>query len=158
MFIVGVCCFISTFFGFSTYIFYPAVEPLTQALHTTKSLINLTNVPFQVVAGLAPAIVGCTADFYGRRPVYNVSLILFTASNIGLALLTSYPALLGRRMLQIVGASGKFVLSNDVLLSINHGFRYNCSCLWCYCRRDSSGRSGSDYRIIECLVCLPESL
>ena len=106
MFLVGVCCFISTLFGVSTYIFYPAVEPLTQALHTTKSMINLTNVPFQVVAGLVPAIVGCTADLYGRRPVYNVSLVLFTASNVGLALLTTYPALLGLRTLQIAGASG----------------------------------------------------
>ena len=111
IFTIGICCFVSTFFGFCTYIYYPAVEPLIRALHSTESLINLTNVPFQIAAGLAPAIVGCTADFYGRRSVYIVCLLIFTASNIGLALIKSYPALLGLRMSQMAGASGIILIT-----------------------------------------------
>lgn len=98
--------FAAMFSGLSSFIYYPTIQPLANALDTTVELINLTITSYQIVSGVAPSIIGDMADRTGRRPVYIVAFTIYTAANLGLALQSSYPGLLVLRMVQSAGSSG----------------------------------------------------
>nr|KMM66556.1 hypothetical protein CPAG_02894 [Coccidioides posadasii RMSCC 3488] len=106
------------FSGLSTFIYYPAVVPLSRDLSVSLELINLTITSYLVVAGVAPAFMGDMADQTGRRPVYLLTFSLYVAANIGLALQSSFPALLVLRMLQSAGSSGTFAAAYGVIADI----------------------------------------
>ncbi|KAL9581378.1 MAG: hypothetical protein Q9212_003931 [Teloschistes hypoglaucus] len=99
----------ATFSGLSSFIYYPALNPLATDLHTSIELINLTITSYLIVSGFAPSIIGDLADRTGRRPLYLVAFTVYFAANMGLALQDSYAALLVLRMLQSAGSSGEFV-------------------------------------------------
>ncbi|KAI9781779.1 MAG: hypothetical protein M1839_005772 [Geoglossum umbratile] len=106
------------FSGLSSFIYYPAITPLSKTLKTSIELINLTVTSYMIIAGVAPSITGDMADQSGRRPVYIASFALYFASNIGLALQSSYPALLVLRMLQSAGSSGMFAVAFGVVADV----------------------------------------
>ncbi|KAL8764377.1 MAG: hypothetical protein Q9184_000082 [Pyrenodesmia sp. 2 TL-2023] len=98
------------FSGLSSFIYYPAVSPLAESLDTSTGLINLTITSYLIVSGLVPSIIGDLADRTGRRPLYLLTLAVYFAANIGLALQNSYPALFVLRMVQSAGSSGSPLL------------------------------------------------
>ncbi|TPX23112.1 hypothetical protein DIZ76_012434 [Coccidioides immitis] len=106
------------FSGLSTFIYYPAIVPLGRDLSVSLELINLTITSYLVVAGVAPAFMGDMADQTGRRPVYLLTFSLYVAANIGLALQSSFPALLVLRMVQSAGSSGTFAAAYGVIADI----------------------------------------
>ena len=110
--------FAAMFSGLSSFIYYPAISPLADALRTTVELINLTITSYQLVSGIAPSLIGDMADQTGRRPVYIGAFVVYTAANIGLALQSSYPALLVLRMVQSIGSSGK--IHEQHLVCVDH--------------------------------------
>jgi hypothetical protein len=91
----------------SSYIYFPALVPMASDLGVSLALINLTVTSYLIVAGIAPAFMGDIADQGGRRPAYILMFTLVFGSNIGLALQNSYGLLLGLRMVQSAGSSGK---------------------------------------------------
>lgn len=106
--------------AFSTlcsYIYYPALVPIASELHVSITLVNLTITSYLLVAAVAPAFMGSMADQSGRRPIYMLMFVLFIGANIGIALQTSFPALLVLRMVQSAGSSGVFdFLRGQVML------------------------------------------
>lgn len=78
-------------------------------------MINITVTIFLVIQGIAPSFVADIADRQGRRPMYILCYIIFTAANLGLALQNNYVALLILRMLQAAGSSGTVALANGVV-------------------------------------------
>lgn len=77
----------------SSFIFLPAIDALSQSLHTSVERVNLTITSYMIVAGVAPAIMGNMADTTGRRPVYLLIIGIYCAANVGLALQTAWVAL-----------------------------------------------------------------
>lgn len=102
--------FAAMFSGLSSFIYYPALQPLATDLGVSLELVNLTITSYLVVAGLAPSVIGDMADHTGRRPVYLATFTIYLAANIGLAVQRSYAALLVLRMVQSVGACGKSIV------------------------------------------------
>jgi len=92
----------------SSYIYFPALVPMAADLGVSVALVNLTVTSYMVIAGVAPAFMGDLADQGGRRPAYILMFVLVVASNVGLALQNSYPALFVLRMVQSAGASGEW--------------------------------------------------
>ena len=90
----------------SSFVYLPALVPISADLNVSLFLINLTVTSYLVVAGVAPAFMGDMADQNGRRPVYILMFSLMIAANVGMALQTSFPALLVLRMVQSAGSSG----------------------------------------------------
>jgi MFS family permease len=90
----------------SSFIYYPAIASIASSLHVSIELLNLTITSYLVVSGIAPTLLGDVADMIGRRPVYLSILSIYVGANIGLALVSSYAALVVLRMLQSFGASG----------------------------------------------------
>lgn len=98
--------FAAMFSGLSSFIYFPDISPIADALKTSVELINLTITSYQIVSGVAPSIIGDMADRIGRRPMYITVFTIYTSANVGLALQNSYPALLVLRMIQSAGSSG----------------------------------------------------
>ncbi|KAK8034978.1 hypothetical protein PG993_009973 [Apiospora rasikravindrae] len=110
--VVWTASFAAMFSGLSSFIYYPALQPLATDLRVSLQLVNLTITSYLVVAGLAPSLIGDMADHAGRRPVYIVVLTFYFGANIGLALQDSYAALLVLRMVQSAGSSAYGVISD----------------------------------------------
>lgn len=100
--------FAALFSPLSSFIFFPAVDALSKSLHVSVEKINLTITSYMIVAGIAPAIMGDLADMTGRRIVYLLTLSIYCAANVGLALQHSWTALFILRMLQSAGGAGMF--------------------------------------------------
>lgn len=98
--------FAAMFSTLSSYIYYPAIVPISRDLGVSVSLINLTVTSYLIVAAVAPAFMGDMADSSGRRPIYVVMFVLSISANVGMAVQKSFVALLLLRMIQSAGASG----------------------------------------------------
>ena len=90
----------------SSFIYYPVILQLAESIHTTIEKINLTVTSYMVVSAVAPAVVRDAADMLGRRRLYIVTLFVYLMANVGLAVQSSFLALLSLRMLQSAGISG----------------------------------------------------
>jgi hypothetical protein len=99
--------FAALFSPLSSFIYYPAITSLSKDLRVSIESINLTITSYMIVSGIAPAIIGDLADITGRRWIYILTLLIYCAADVGLALQRSWPALLVLRMVQSVGSSGK---------------------------------------------------
>lgn len=113
--IVLIVAFASIFSPLSSFIYYPALTAVANDLHTSLSKINLTITSYMIVSGLAPMIIGSIADQIGRRPVYLLMFFTYVVANVGLAVQTSYPALLLLRMLQSAGGSATIGIGYGVV-------------------------------------------
>ncbi|KAK1704977.1 major facilitator superfamily domain-containing protein [Colletotrichum lupini] len=113
-----VASFGAMFSTLSSYIYFPALAPMAVDLNVSVALINLTVTSYLIIAGIAPAFMGDIADQGGRRPAYILMFTLVVASNIGLALQNSYPALLILRMVQSAGASGSYGAAYGIVADI----------------------------------------
>ena len=90
-----------------SFIYFPALKFLSERFSVSVGQINLMITSYMAVATVAPTLVGDLADILGRRLAYLVTLSLFVTSNICLALAKSYSQLLGLRVLQALGVSGR---------------------------------------------------
>ncbi|KAK7914230.1 hypothetical protein PG985_011933 [Apiospora marii] len=116
--ISSLASFGAMFSTLSSYIYFPALVPMANDFKVSLTLINLTVTSYLVIAGIAPAFMGDLADQGGRRLAYMIMFVLFFASNIGIALQTSYAGLLVLRMVQSAGSSGTYGASYGVLADI----------------------------------------
>lgn len=105
----------SVYSPLSSFIYYPALTAVANDLHTTLSKVNLTITSYMIVSGVAPMILCSIADHLGRRPVYLLMFFMYVVANVGLALQTSYPALLLLRMLQSAGGSATIGIGYGVV-------------------------------------------
>ena len=102
--------FAATFSPMSSFIFFPAVNALSKSLHVSVERINLTITSYMIIAGIAPAVVGDLADMTGRRTVYLITMGIYCAANVGLAVQNSWIVLFLLRMLQSAGSAGIYAL------------------------------------------------
>jgi len=111
--IVFLTGYTAMFSPLSSFIYYPAITPITpilESLHVSIELINLTITSYLVVSGIAPALLGDMADIVGRRLIYLAVITIYVGANVGLALSSEYATLLILRMVQSFGASGRYNL------------------------------------------------
>lgn len=105
--VVLLVAFTASFSTLSSFIYFPAITPLANSLHTTLGKINLSVTSYMIISAVIPSIVGNAADTSGRRPLFLITLTTYFVANIGIAVQSSFPALLMLRMLQSAGISGK---------------------------------------------------
>lgn len=92
----------------SANIYFPALNYIAEDLRVSLELINLTITAYLICQGIVPYIIGSLADVLGRRPLYLAVFAIYLAANVGLALQTSYPALMVLRIIQSSGSSGRY--------------------------------------------------
>lgn len=106
--VICLVAFAASFSTLSSFIYFPAITPLANSLHTSPGKINLSVTSYMIVSAVIPSIVGNAADTCGRRPLFLFTLAIYFVANIGLAVQNSFPALLTLRMLQSAGISGRY--------------------------------------------------
>ncbi|RAK81365.1 MFS general substrate transporter [Aspergillus fijiensis CBS 313.89] len=89
----------------ATNIVLPVLPILQQNYGVSTTQMNLLVTVFSLVQGITPALMSSLSDLQGRRLAWMLTLALYTAANIGLALQNSYPALIILRCLQSLGSS-----------------------------------------------------
>ncbi|KAF1948790.1 MFS general substrate transporter [Byssothecium circinans] len=115
VFLVSVSALISPF-GATT--FYPVLNVLSDVLHVTPTMTNISITTYMIAQAIAPALIGGMSDNSGRRLSFIVCFVIFIVANIGLALQTNYIALLMLRILQACGCSAAISLSVAVVADI----------------------------------------
>ncbi|KAH6636428.1 major facilitator superfamily domain-containing protein [Chaetomium tenue] len=116
--ILCLASFAASFSPLSSFIFFPAIDDLAQALDVSVGKVNLTITSYMIVAGLAPAILGDLADNIGRRMIYLFMMIVYCIANTGLALQTNWTALFLLRMLQSTGSAATIALGYGVVSDV----------------------------------------
>lgn len=110
--------FAAMFSTLSTFVYLPALTPISRDLSVSITLMNLTVTSYLVVAGIAPAFIGDIADQSGRKPVYILMFLFMLAANLGMANLTGWSVLLVLRMILSAGASGTVSVAYGVVADI----------------------------------------
>ncbi|KAB5562817.1 major facilitator superfamily domain-containing protein [Coniochaeta sp. 2T2.1] len=103
------------FSSLSSFIYFPAIPAIAADPNESIGRINLTVTAYLIMSGIFPSIVADAADTMGRRPVFIVTLAVYVAANIGLALQTSFGLLFFLRMAQSAGISGSYAVTYGVI-------------------------------------------
>lgn len=109
--IVFLVAFTGWFSTLSSFIYFPAITALSTDLNTSIKKINLTITSYLLASAVIPSIVGKAADTSGRRPIFIVTLAVYLAANVGLALQSSFAVLFVLRMVQAAGITGIVIYS-----------------------------------------------
>lgn len=103
------------FSPFTAFIYFPALQSISQDFAVSAELMNLTVTAYLLVQGIVPSILGDLSEGIGRRPVYLLCFTLYCAASLGLVFQRNYAALLVLRMLQSAGSSGTIALAYGVI-------------------------------------------
>lgn len=113
--IIALVALAGWFSSLSSFIYFPAIPSIAMDLGESIERINLTVTAYLIMSGIFPSIVADAADTMGRRPVFIVTLAVYVASNIGLALQRSFGLLFFLRMAQSAGISGSYAVTYGVI-------------------------------------------
>ncbi|KAF2109371.1 major facilitator superfamily domain-containing protein [Lophiotrema nucula] len=116
VFLVAISALISPF---GATLFYPVLNVLSDELHVSPAMINISITTYMIAQAIAPSIIAGMSDNGGRRLSFVVCFVIFVVANIGLALQTNYAALLILRMVQAAGCSASIALSIAVVADIS---------------------------------------
>ncbi|KIE03091.1 Major facilitator superfamily domain, general substrate transporter, partial [Metarhizium majus ARSEF 297] len=89
--------FSTIFSPFSSFIYLPAITPVTKSYHRSLGEINLT---------------------IGQRPVYALTFSIYLGANVGLALQHNYAAPIALRALQSTGSSATVAIGSAVVANL----------------------------------------
>ncbi|KAF9888849.1 hypothetical protein FE257_008218 [Aspergillus nanangensis] len=103
---------------FAAGVYYPALNPLSEALGVSKVKINLTVTSYMLAQGLTPLLTGNLSDQYGRRPVLLLCLLATLGVNVALACQTNFVALTVLRCLQSFGGSGAVSVAGGTIVDV----------------------------------------
>jgi multidrug resistance protein len=99
--------------------YFPLLPLLREQFQASAQAINLTITIYIVFQALSPALFGPFSDSAGRRPTYLITLLIYSAGNLGLALnKDNYAVLIVLRALQSLGASAAFAVSYGVVADV----------------------------------------
>ncbi|KAL7415549.1 major facilitator superfamily domain-containing protein [Mrakia frigida] len=85
--------------------FFPSIPNIATDVGSTQEVINYTVAIYLLALGAAPLIWAPLSGFYGRKPIYLVSLPIFVAASIGVSFSTNLGALIAARIFQAIGSS-----------------------------------------------------
>ncbi|KAJ2697634.1 hypothetical protein H4218_003843 [Coemansia sp. IMI 209128] len=89
----------------SANMYYPSIQRVRDDLHATQSSVTWTVTSYIIAMAVFPLIWSNLADQFGRKPVYALSMLVYTCGSIGCALSQSLAALIASRVVQSAGAS-----------------------------------------------------
>ncbi|EIW66819.1 hypothetical protein TREMEDRAFT_13664, partial [Tremella mesenterica DSM 1558] len=119
--IVSLGALASLFSPISTNIYVPAIPTLVEEFQVSSEKISLTVTIFLIFQAVTPAFWGTAADSFGRRPVYFITLLIFTLACVGTALCPTrdYWLLMLMRILQATGGSATVAIGTGVISDVS---------------------------------------
>ncbi|SJL07196.1 uncharacterized protein ARMOST_10539 [Armillaria ostoyae] len=117
-FVLGVISSGSMIAGFGANIQNPAIEDMERDLPATSGQISLSISLFIALQGVTPLLWSSISEVKGRRFVYLVSLLIFTAGSIVVATSKTIGLVIGMRCLQALGSSAVMTIGAASLADI----------------------------------------
>ncbi|KAI1178949.1 major facilitator superfamily domain-containing protein [Nemania sp. FL0916] len=100
-------------------IYFPLLPLLRKQFDASAQAINLTLTIYIIFQGISPVIFGPLSDYYGRRPLFLITLLLYVVGNVGLSVNDrNYAVLLVLRAVQSLGASAAYAISFGVVADL----------------------------------------
>ncbi|KAH9921917.1 MFS general substrate transporter [Amylocystis lapponica] len=93
----------------------PAIPQIARELGTTGSIVNLSVSLSMVSAAITNMLWATYSGYYGRRPIFLVSLPFLCAGSLGVALCWSIPTLMMARVVQAFGAASGMSVGAGVI-------------------------------------------
>src|SRR5437763_11910277 len=112
--VLGICCMSLLIVGLDTTIVNVALPAIHRDLHASVSGLQWTIDAYTLVLASLLMLAGSTADRLGRRRIFQIGLLVFSAGSLLCGLAPSLNALVAARVLQAVGGS----MLNPVAMSI----------------------------------------
>ena len=112
--ILGICCLSLLIVGMDVTIVNVALPAIEHDLHATLAGLQWVVDAYTLVVASLLMLSGALSDRFGRRRVFQIGLLLFTAGSVLCSLAPSIGALVAFRAMQGLGAS----MLNPVALSI----------------------------------------
>ena len=100
----------------------PAIPHMAANLSTTKELVNLTLVGYNLFFAVGLLVFGPLSDRRGRRPVLLGGAVTFTVASAACALAPNVWVLIVARIVQSLGAGAADAMTNSIA---KDSFRYN---------------------------------
>ena len=122
----------------ATTVYLPSLPVVMRELKMTQGGAELSISAYVIGAALPVPFWGAAAERWGRRGPLLISLLLFVASSLLLAVCTVAPALLALRAIQGIGAAARRSSpeSSSATTGAATNWRDGCRC----CRSPSSPR------------------
>ncbi|PBK67294.1 vacuolar DHA amino acid exporter [Armillaria solidipes] len=117
-FVLGIISSGSMIAGFGANIQNPAIEDMERDLPATSGQISLSISLFIALQGVTPLFWSSISEVKGRRFVYLVSLLIFTAGSIVVATSKTIGLVIGMRCLQALGSSAVMTIGAASLADI----------------------------------------
>lgn len=113
--------FISAFGPFVTDFYLPALPALSDSLHTSTSMVQLTLTVSMVGLAVGQLFIGPLSDRYGRKMPLLASLVLFILSTVGCLTVTTIGPLILYRFIQGIAGAGGVVISKSIATDLYKG-------------------------------------
>ncbi|KIM80027.1 hypothetical protein PILCRDRAFT_73598 [Piloderma croceum F 1598] len=95
--------------------FIPTIPQVAYDLDSSGPVVSLAVSLSILAAALGSLTFAANSTYYGRRPVYLVSLPLLCAGSLGVALSRGVPELMALRFLQAIGSSAGLTVGSGVI-------------------------------------------
>jgi len=112
--VLGICCLSLLIVGLDTTIVNVALPAIHNSLHASVSGLQWTIDAYTLVLASLVILAGSTADRVGRRRIFQIGLVGFSAGSLLCGLAPTLPLLIAARVLQAIGGS----MLNPVAMSI----------------------------------------
>ena len=112
--VLGICCMSLLIVGLDTTIVNVALPAIHRSLQASVAGLQWTIDAYTLVLASLVILVGSTADRVGRRRIFQIGLVGFSAGSLLCGLAPSLPLLIAARVIQATGGS----MLNPVAMSI----------------------------------------
>ncbi|KAF8927900.1 hypothetical protein BGZ47_001907 [Haplosporangium gracile] len=114
---IAYCAFVGPL-GSSIYM--PAVLQVKEDLNTTSDLVSATLSVYVLGMGIMPVFWASLCDYFGRRPIYLISMFIFILGSIFAAIARNIWVFFIMRFIQAVGSSSVLAVGGGSLSDVFH--------------------------------------
>jgi DHA1 family bicyclomycin/chloramphenicol resistance-like MFS transporter len=114
---------IASFPPLSTDLYLPALPSMSEQLHCSAPMANLSIVVFFIFLSISSIFWGPMSDKYGRKPILLTGVLLYIVSSIFCILSQNIIQLIAARILQAVGAGAATAVTLAIVKDVFPGRR-----------------------------------
>ncbi|KAG0199051.1 hypothetical protein BGX28_007612 [Mortierella sp. GBA30] len=117
VFTIAYCAFVAPL---ASSIYMPAVLQVKDDLNTTSSLVSATLSVYVLFMGIMPVFWASLCDYFGRRPIYLMSMLIFIIGSLFAAISRNIWVFFIMRAIQAFGSSSVLSVGGGSLSDIFH--------------------------------------
>ncbi|KAF9208613.1 hypothetical protein BGZ49_008273 [Haplosporangium sp. Z 27] len=115
--VIAYCAFVSPL---ASGIYMPAILQVKEDLHTSASMISATLSVYVLVLGIMPVFWASLCEYFGRRPIYLISMSIFIIGSLLAAISKNIWVFFVMRAIQAFGSSSVLSVGGGSLSDIFH--------------------------------------